>query len=124
MPDTATQNSARMLPYSSAAFAKIAVSNAIWLTGEWLAQGEPTSEQFAPQTIYIFEPRYREEALALLNNLPEALRHEVFCRSFMRRPCSGGEHLFQTLRSHYREMLDEAIRLEWSARWGGRDQSR
>ncbi len=64
MPDqTLTAQGAQILRYPAEAFAKTAVANAIWLTGELLAQRDEKRPDFVPDEKYIWQVRRFEEAL-------------------------------------------------------------
>jgi hypothetical protein len=106
---------ALFLPYMAEPFAKIAVANAIWLTGEVLIQRDEHRADFAPDKKYIWQVRRYEESVALLDHLPEARRHRIFIRAFRFRPYQG-EHLFEQLVTEHADMLDEAFRNEWRRR--------
>ncbi|MBS0249336.1 MAG: hypothetical protein JSR61_22220 [Proteobacteria bacterium] len=116
MPDqTVTPQDAQTLRYAAEEFAKIAVANAIWLTGELLAQRDAKRAHFVPDEIYIWQVRRLEESLALLDRLPEAQRHRVFICAFRFRPYYG-ENIFEQLLTKHTDMLDEVFRNEWHRR--------
>ena len=106
---------AQFLPYAVEPFARIAVANAVWLTGEVLVQRDEHRADFAPDEKYVWQVRRMEESVALLDHLPEARRHRVFIRAFRFRPYHG-EHLFEQLVTEHADMLDEAFRKEWHRR--------
>jgi hypothetical protein len=112
MPDIVPLYDVHLLRFRAEDFAAIAVTNAIWLTGEWLAQKPEPGEILVPEVSYILEPRCRDEALLTLDSLPEALRHHIFALSFMQRAHTE-EHLFCQLALQHKDMLDEALRSEW-----------
>lgn len=116
MPDIPPLYEVRLLTFHIEAFATTAVSNAIWLAGEWLAQKPDLGETFAPELKYIFAPRCWEEALLAIDNLPEPLRYEVLAASFMWHG-NDGEDQFRRAVSDYPEMLREALEAEWVRRW-------
>ncbi len=107
--------SAQFLPYAVEPFAKIAVANAIWLTGEILVQRDEHRTDFAPDEKYIWQTRRFEESVALLDHLPEARRHRMFIRAFRFRPYHG-KSLFEQLVTAHVDVLDEAFRNEWHRR--------
>jgi len=116
MPDqTLTAQGAQILRYPAEAFAKTAVANAIWLTGELLAQRDEKRPDFVPDEKYIWQVRRFEESLALLDCLPEAQRHHVFVCAFRFRPYNG-ENIFEQLMMKHADMLDEVFRNEWDRR--------
>jgi hypothetical protein len=106
---------AQFLPYTTEAFAKIGVANAIWLIGEVLIQRDECRADFEPNEKYIWQTRRFEESVALLDRLPEARRHRVFIRAFRFRPYHG-EHLFEQLVTEHTDMLNEGFRNEWRRR--------
>ena len=106
---------AQFLPYTTEAFAKTDVANAIWLTGEVLVQRDECRADFEPNEKYIWQTRQFEESVALLDRLPEARRHRVFTRAFRFRPYHG-EHLFEQLVTEHTDILNEAFRNEWRRR--------
>lgn len=110
-----TPQNAQVLPYEAEAFAKIAVANAIWLTGELLAQRDENRTDFVPDEKYIWQVRRFEESLALLDRLPEAQRHRVFVCAFRFRPYTGAT-IFEQLVTKHSDMLDEVFRKEWHRR--------
>lgn len=112
MPDIVPLYDVRMLTYRTETVAKIAISNGTWLVGEWLAQGKPGWDAFIPEVRYILKPRCRDEALARLDALPEDIRHRFFTKSFQYRPHTG-ERFLEVLMSQHKDMLHEALRLEW-----------
>lgn len=103
------------LSYDAKPFAKTAVANAIWLTGEVLVQYDERRTDFAPDEKYIWQTRRFEKCVALLDHLPEARRHRVFIRAFRFRPYHG-ESIFEQLVNGHADMLDEAFRNEWHRR--------
>lgn len=103
----------RVLEYPVEAFARTAVSNAVWLTGEWLAQRPKPNEPFTPDLRHLFEVRCHQEALRTIDGLPEDLRHQVFVASFMWRTTDSGRHLFRQLAAHHRAMLREGLQNAW-----------
>lgn len=105
----------KVLPYAVEPFAKTAVANAIWLTGEVLVQRGEHRTDFTPDEKYIWQTRRFEKCVALLDHLPEARRHRVFIRAFRFRPYHG-ESLFEQLVTKHAAMLDEAFRKEWHRR--------
>ena len=116
MPDqTVTLRDAQTLRYPAEEFAKIAVANAIWLTGELLAQRDEKRAHFVPDEIYIWQVRRLEESLGLLDGLPEAQRYCVFVCAFRFRPYHG-ESIFEQLVTKQTDMLDEVFRNEWHRR--------
>lgn len=116
MPDqTVTPQDAQTLRYAAKEFAKIAVANAIWLTGELLAQRDEKRAHFMPDEKYIWEARRLEESLGPLDGLPEAQRYCVFVCAFRFRPYTG-ETIFEKLVTKHADMLDEVFRKEWDRR--------
>jgi hypothetical protein len=116
MPDNALiPQNVQFLSYAAEPFAKVAVANAIWLTGEVLVQHDEHRTDFAPDEKYIWQTRRFEKCVALLDHLPEARRHRVFIRAFRFRPYHG-ESLFEQLVKEHADMLDEAFRNEWHRR--------
>jgi len=116
MPNqTITPQDAQILRFEAESFAKIAVANAIWLTGELLAQRDEQRADFVPDEKYIWQVRRLEESTVLLNRLPEARRHHAFICAFRFRPYSG-EHIFEKLVMEHADMLDEVFRNEWDRR--------
>ena len=116
MPDQPlTAQDAQILRYATETFAKIAVANAIWLTGEQLAQRDEKRADFFPDEKYIWQVRRFDESLALLDRLPEARRHRVFLCAFRFRPYHG-ESIFEQLVTKQTDMLDEVFRNEWHRR--------
>lgn len=116
MPDqTVTPQDAQTLRYAAEEFAKIAVANAIWLTGELPAQRDEKRAHFVPDEKYIWQVRRLEESLGLLDGLPEARRHHAFIRAFRFRPYTG-ETIFEQLVAKHADMLDEVFRKEWDRR--------
>lgn len=105
---------ARLLQYEVSAFAKIAVSNAVWLAGEWVALGKPSPAQFQPDVGFMLEPRCREEALVVLETLSEARRLKIFFQSFAWGPHEGGDHLFKRLVAHHSALFCEDLGSEWT----------
>ena len=112
---TLTAQTAQLLRYEAEPFAKIAVANAIWLTGELLVQRDERRADFVPDEKYIWQLRRFEESLALLDRLPEAQRHRVFVCAFRFRPYNG-ENIFEQLVMKHADMLDEVFREEWHRR--------
>ena len=112
---TLIPQNAQFLPYAAEPFAKIAVANAIWLTGEVLVQRDEHRTDFAPDEKYIWQTRRFEKCVALLDHLPEARRHRVFICAFRFRPYHG-ESIFEQLVNEHADMLDEAFRNEWHRR--------
>ncbi len=116
MPDqTLTPQGAQILRFEAVSFAMIAVANAIWLTGELLAQRDEDRADFLPDENYIWQVRRFQESLALLDRLPEAQRHRVFVCAFRFRPYTG-ENIFEQLVTKHVDMLDEVFRKEWHRR--------
>lgn len=103
----------RLLKFPVEAFAKTAVSNAIWLLGEWHAQKPCNSTEFSPKLPHLFAPQCRPQALRKLDGFDSATRYKVFVVSFMWHP-NAGETLFQKLVSTHSEMLREALDAEWT----------
>jgi hypothetical protein len=110
-----TPQNAQVLPYEAEEFAKIAVVNAIWLTGELLAQRDEKRAHFVPDEKYIWQVRRLEESLGLLDGLPEAQRYCVFVCAFRFRPYTG-ETIFERLVTKHADMLDEVFLKEWDRR--------
>lgn len=116
MPDqTVTPQDAQTLRYAAKEFAKIAVANAIWLTGELLAQRDEKRAHFMPEGKYVWQVRRLEESLDLLDGLPQAQRYCGFVCAFRFRPYTG-ETIFEQLVTKHADMLDEVFRKEWDRR--------
>ena len=116
MPGIPPLYEVRLLAYPVEEFARTAVSNAIWLTGEWLAQKPRPGEPFVPDLRYLFDVRCDQEALRTIDGLPEDLSYQIFVGSFMWRTTDGGKHLFQQLAAHHRAMLREGLQNAWIRR--------
>lgn len=104
----------RFLRYAVESFAKIAVSNAIWLTGEWIALGKPNMSTFRPNKQYATIPRRRDEAIVMIDCCSKMHRYEFFLRSFWHGANQGGEHVFSLLQREHAELLAEALESEWA----------
>lgn len=103
----------RLLKFPVEAFAKTAVSNAIWLLGEWHAQKPRDWTEFSPKLPHLFAPLCRPEALQKLDGFDNATRYKVFVVSFMWH-ANAGEALFRRLILTHSEMLREALDAEWT----------
>jgi hypothetical protein len=119
MTDIAPLYDVHVLRFNTAAFAITATSNAVWITGEWLALRPKPDENFSPEPNYRFDPRYWQEALLTLDKLPQYFRHRIFAKSFMRLG-HGGEDIFRRLAAQHPEMLHDALRREWLRRHVGK----
>ncbi|MBX9845779.1 MAG: hypothetical protein K2Z80_28645 [Xanthobacteraceae bacterium] len=101
-----------LLKFHVEVFAKTAVSNGIWLMGEWHAQKPRDRREFSPKLQHLFEPRCWPEALRTLEGFDSTTRFRIFAVSFMYH-ANAGESLFQRLISMHPEMLREALDAEW-----------
>lgn len=106
-------NDASPLSFSVESFAKIAVANAVWLTGEWLAHTHEAGQDFAPDIGYLMHTRHAKETLFVLNRVSEDVRYKIFVASFMWRAYAG-ELLFRELINKHPQMLREALQAEWA----------
>ncbi len=116
MPDPASKSApvcARLLRYNIEAFAGIAVQNAIWLCGEWLAQNRPNIADFCPDTKYVMEPRLRDQAFHCIGKLSASSRAHCFLKAFAWRPHTTDPHLFDTIVKQHSGLLIAALDHEW-----------
>ena len=98
MPEILPLYEVRLLAYPVEVFARTAVSNAIWLTGEWLAQRPKRDEPFTPDLRFLFDVRCCQEALQTIDGLPEDLSYQIFVAGFMWRTTDGGSAPYSTVR--------------------------
>lgn len=108
----------RILKMNLEKYADIAIDGGVWLIGEVLAQGPSTRGDFVPDTRYVYKPRYREAAIIELHAINENLRHRIFAAGFLRLPENGAQATFRRLLVTHGEMMHEALRIEWSRRYG------
>lgn len=99
-------------------YADIAIGGGVWLVGEVLAHGRSMRRQFDPDARYIYQPRHREAAIIELHAINESLRHRIFIAGFLSLPDNGAQATFQRLCETHAAMLDEALRSEWTRRYG------
>lgn len=117
MPEILPLYEVRLLAYPVEVFARTAVSNAIWLTGEWLAQRPKRDEPFTPDLRFLFDVRCCQEALQTIDGLPEDLSYQIFVASFMWRTTDGGRHLIRQFATHRQATLREALQNAWLRRF-------
>lgn len=99
-------------------YVDIAIDGGVWLVGELLAQAPSMNGDFTPDTRYVYKPRHRETAIIELRVINENLRPRVFIAGFLRLPENGARATFRRLCETHAEMLDEALRTEWTRRYG------
>lgn len=108
----------RILKMNLEKFADIAIGGGLWLVGEVLARGRSMRGDFVPDTRYVYKPRHREAAIIELHAINENLRHRIFTAGFLSLPDNGAQGTFQFLYETYAEMMHEALRIEWTRRYG------
>lgn len=99
------------------AYAEIAVDGGIWLAGEILVHQMHPGSSFVPNPAYLYKPRHRAAVLGGLGELTEAWRHHMFVEGFLALPENGAKATFRRLLVTHTEMLNTALRAEWSRRW-------
>lgn len=108
----------RVLEMPLEKYVKIAIDGGLWLVGELLEQGCPSSLGFVADPSYVHKPRHRETAIIELSRVSEDLRHRIFTAGFLMSPHNGAQGTFRRLLVTHAEMLNEVFRNEWERRLG------